>query len=102
MSYLVVAPKQEPWAEPPPGHVFRIVSEPLEGKGRQRYMGCGPEGRIGLAMQTKHQNDKNEAFFKLQRGDVVRLTQVEERGDGLTTTAESQVEVLAKAGRGLA
>src|SRR5215813_12455975 len=30
MSYLVVAPPGEPWAEPPAGRLFRIVSEPLE------------------------------------------------------------------------
>jgi ribosomal protein RSM22 (predicted rRNA methylase) len=50
MSYLVLAPKGEPWKEPPPGRVFRIISEPLEGKGRRRYVGCGPEGRFGLAL----------------------------------------------------
>ena len=54
MSYLVLAPPGEGWAEPPPGHVFRIVSEPLPSKGRLRYMGCGPEGRMGLALQERH------------------------------------------------
>src|SRR5581483_143674 len=62
MSYLVLAPKGEAWRDPPPGRVFRIVSEPLQGKGRSRYMGCGPEGRKGLALQHKHVNAGNEAF----------------------------------------
>src|SRR5215831_9570652 len=38
MSYLVVASPDSTWAEPPPGRLFRIVSEPLQGKGRLRYM----------------------------------------------------------------
>ncbi len=99
MSYLVLAPKGEAWAEPPPGSLFRIVSEPLEGKGRQRVMGCGPEGRLGLAMQEKHETEANRLFFKAVRGDVLRVTQTEERGDGRALTEKSTVEILAHAGR---
>jgi ribosomal protein RSM22 (predicted rRNA methylase) len=98
MSYLALAPRGEAWAAPPPGQVFRIVSEPLESKGRQRFMGCGPSGRVGLAMQRKHETEHNRLFFQLQRGDVVRLTQTEERGDGLALSNTSTVEILANAG----
>jgi ribosomal protein RSM22 (predicted rRNA methylase) len=98
MSYLVLAPPGEPWPAPPAGHAFRIVSEPLEGKGRQRYMGCGPEGRMGLALQQKHRNVGNEAFFSLKRGDVVGVTETEQRGDGLALGARSTLKMLAPAG----
>jgi len=99
MSYLVLAPKGEAWPEPPPGSIFRIVSEALEGKGRQRFMGCGPEGRIGLAMQEKHENEKNRLFFKASRGDVIRISDTEDRGDGRALTENSTVEIIANAGR---
>ena len=98
MSYLVLAPPGEPWPEPPPGRVFRIVSEPLAGKGRLRYMGCGPEGRLGLALQEKHLADGNRRFEKLLRGDVAALEGAEARGDGLALQAGSRVTVLAAAG----
>lgn len=102
MSYLVLAPKGEAWAEPPPGRVLRIVSEALEGKGRQRYMGCGPEGRIGLALQDKHRTEGNAKFFYLQRGEVVRLGGVaEEKGDGAGLNDQSTVDVIARAGQPL-
>jgi ribosomal protein RSM22 (predicted rRNA methylase) len=101
MSYLVLAPKGEPWAEARPERLFRIVSESLEGKGRQRYIGCGPEGRMGLAMQEKHRTEKNERFFKLHRGDVVAVTNTEEKGDGLALDDRSEVSVIAHAGRGV-
>lgn len=101
MSYLILAPKGEAWRELPEGRLFRIVSEPLEGKGRHRYMGCGAEGRVGLAMQEKHRTDANQAFFRLQRGDVIRITDTEERGDGQALTERSTVEVVAPAGRRL-
>jgi len=99
MSYLVMAPPGEGWAEPPPGRVFRIVSEPLAGKGRLRYMACGPAGRMGLALQEKHLGDANRPFEALLRGDVVALEGAEARGDGLALGAGSRVELLAAAGR---
>jgi ribosomal protein RSM22 (predicted rRNA methylase) len=102
MSYLVVAPPGEAWADPPPGQVFRIVSEPLAGKGRLRYMGCGPDGRKGLALQEKHVSEANRAFKTLRRGDVVALEGVEARGDGLSLGADSRVTVLAEAGKPVA
>jgi hypothetical protein len=98
MSYLVLAPKEEPWKEPPPGRVFRIISEPLEGKGRRRYVGCGPEGRFGLALQEKHRTEANARFFDLERGDVVAITETEPRGDGLALTERSAVQQIARAG----
>jgi SAM-dependent methyltransferase len=98
MSYLVLAPPGEPWVEPPPGRVFRIVSEPLEGKGRRRFMGCGPEGRMGLALQDKHRTTANAAFFGLQRGDVVSVTATEPRGDGLALGESSEVRTVTTAG----
>jgi SAM-dependent methyltransferase len=101
MSYLVLAPKGEGWAEPPAGRVFRIVSEPLPSKGRLRYMGCGPEGRMGLSLQEKHVSDANRRFASLLRGDVIRVTGGEPRGDGVALGEGSAVEVIAPAGRPL-
>ncbi len=99
MSYLVLAPKGEAWVEPPPGRLFRIVSEPLPSKGRLRYMGCGPEGRLGLSLQEKHVVDGNRRFESLLRGDVVEITGAEPRGDGLALGEASTVRVVAPAGR---
>ena len=99
MSYLILAPKGEAWAEPPEGTLFRIVSEPREGKGRQRVMACGPTGRVGLAMQDKHQNERNRLFAKAVRGDVIRIAQTEPRGDGLSLTENSTVDIIANAGK---
>ncbi|MBX5482431.1 MAG: methyltransferase domain-containing protein [Myxococcaceae bacterium] len=101
MSYLALAPKGEAWRAPPEGRVLRIVSEPLEGKGRQRFMACGPEGRVGLALQEKHRTAKNAAFFHLRRGDVIRIGATEEKGDGFALRPDSEVKVIAPAGKGL-
>ena len=99
MSYLVLAPKGEQWPALPDGTLFRIVSEALEGKGRRRFMACGPEGRVGLAMQEKHETERNRLFMKVTRGDVIRITETEERGDGRALNEHSTVEIIANAGR---
>jgi SAM-dependent methyltransferase len=99
MTYLVLAPRGERWAEPPPGRVFRIVSEPLPSKGRLRYMGCGPEGRMGLALQEKHLGEANRVFASLLRGDVAEISGAQARGDGLALGEGSRVRVIAGAGR---
>lgn len=101
MSYLVLAPKGEAWASPavqPGGRIFRIVSEPLPSKGRLRYMACGPDGRMGLALQEKHVAEPNGAFEGLLRGDVVELEGAEPSGEGLKLGPGSKVRVVARAG----
>jgi SAM-dependent methyltransferase len=97
MSYLAVAPSGEAWRDPPPGRLLRIVSERLAGKGRTRYIGCGPEGRMGLALQDKHLGAGNALFSDLHRGDVVRLTGTTQRGDGLALESDSTVTLVAGA-----
>lgn len=62
-------------------------------------MGCGPEGRMGLALQEKHVTDRNRAFARLLRGDVVEIAGGEPRGDGVALGEASEVKVLAPAGR---
>ena len=98
MSYLALAPPGEGWAPAPEGRVFRIVSEPLAGKGRRRYMGCGLEGRMGLALQDKHVGEGNRIFGELARGEVVRLLGGAPKGDGIGLGEGSAVVRLQRAG----
>ena len=79
--------------------MFRIVSEALEGKGRLRFIACGPPGRMSLALLTKHATKANAPFFTLKRGDVIRLEAAHARGDGLILDAASTVERIADAGQ---
>lgn len=97
MSYLLVAGKGAPQPEEHGGR-FRIVSEPLHTKGRLRYIGCGPEGRVGLSMPARHLGGGNEPFADLPRGTVVALDGVEAKGDGLALDGDSKVEVIAQVG----
>lgn len=101
MSYLALAPAGEQWVVPPPGRVLRVVSEQLQGKGRLRYMGCGPDGRMGLALQHKHLSDANRHFEQLERGEIIRVEGAAPKGDGLGLGEGSRVELLAAPGEPL-
>jgi hypothetical protein len=103
MAYLVIAPRGEQWAEPPPGQLFRVVSETLPGKSRLRVMGCGRDGRVPLALGDNAHTPGNAAFLAVERGDVLSLDGSEPavEGTGLRVTATTRVEIVAKAGQPL-
>lgn len=98
MTYLVLQPPSAGWPELPAGRLFRIVSEPLPEKGKQRFVGCGPEGRFPLVLPDKHVRDNNRGFLDLQRGDLVRIDRLATRGDGLRLDDQSDVHVVQPGG----
>lgn len=101
MSFLTIGPKGGKWPFLPDGRIFRIVSEMLESNKRLRFMGCGPEGRIGLSLMEKNMTDDNSLFLRLKRGDVVMISGAEERESGIALTEKSGISILAHAGRPL-
>ena len=72
--------------------LFRIVSDPMEEKGRLRLFGCGPAGRHALVRLDRERNDDNRDFDAATRGDVVVISTVETAGDGLRITGASRVD----------
>lgn len=76
---------------------FRIVSDPLHSKGKWTWIGCGPEGRVGLVLMKRDLARHNKVFRQLQRGDIISVSATRERGDGLALSAESRVQVLLEA-----
>lgn len=76
--------------------VFRVVSDLKREKGRQRLFGCGVSGRHPYVLQSRDVVPGNEAFVRLSRGELCRLTNIRPTGDGLRLDAQSQVEALAK------
>jgi SAM-dependent methyltransferase len=103
MAYLVVAPKGEAWATPPPGRLFRIVSEPLEGKKRVRRMGCGPEGRVPVSVSDANRTDAHAAYLDAARGDVLAIEHGEPagEGEGVRLGPDTRVVRVARAGEPL-
>jgi hypothetical protein len=100
MSYLAVAPRGEAWTEPPPGRLFRVVSETMEGKSRERLIGCGVEGRVPIARSDNAKTPGNAVFAELERGDVFALEDAEPavEGAGVRVTAKTAVRMVAPAG----
>ena len=95
MSYLILCPDQHSARDE---QVFRIVSEPLHTKGRYHHVACGEAGRHGVTLLSRQKGRMAKVFKKLERGDVVRLQGLEERGDGLRLGAKFGVERVCKVG----
>lgn len=85
-------PLADPAARP-----FRIVSDPRHSKGKWSWIGCGPEGRVGLVLMKRDLARHNKVFRQLDRGDIISVSATRERGDGLALSAESVVRVLQQA-----
>lgn len=78
---------------PQPG-VFRVVGVPQPEKGKRRFFVCNDQGRLPLSRLDRQASPANEAFGLLERGDLVRLGALEQRGDGLRVGLETKVEKL--------
>jgi hypothetical protein len=88
-SYLVVR-KQGPVCED--RDLFRVVSDPMKDKGRLRFFGCGPAGRLLITRLDRESSETNRAFDQLERGNLVRIEHAQARPDGLRCTGETIVQ----------
>jgi len=95
LSYLVLAREAAPVFD---ASLFRIVSEPLDEKGKLVRVGCGPRGRHRLVLRERDVNDTNRCFASLSRGDVLRADALVEKGDGLRLVADGDIARAAAVG----
>ncbi len=70
-------------APEPPRDLWRVVGVPLPEKGKKRVWVCSDAGRVAVGRLDKHASAENAQFDTLHRGDLVQLTGLERRGDGL-------------------
>jgi len=74
---------------------FLIVSEPIISKNkRYRLIGCGPAGRVGIALHPDAVSQTNRVFLSLQRGDIIELKNAKKIEKGFSLSADSQVNIL--------
>lgn len=73
-SYLVLGQVGTPLTAPLPD-TWRVVSGPLNSKGKSERLLCGPAGLPNLVRITRLDRDRSEANFdfdRLQRGDILQ------------------------------
>ncbi|MBN1595048.1 methyltransferase type 12 [candidate division FCPU426 bacterium] len=77
------------------GEMFLIVSEPLRSKNKRlRYIGCGPMGRIGLALKPEEKNPGNSVFFTLKKGDIIRVQDAKKTDEGFHLLQNSVITLV--------
>ena len=85
----LVLTRAPPAVEP---QTWRVVGVAPPEKGKKRVWICGAEGRMPLVRLDRDARPHNAAFDELRRGDRVRLSGTERRGDGLRLDPDSEME----------
>lgn len=58
---------------------YRVVSDPLESKGKLELFGCGKPGYVRLTRLARHESPENAPFGHARRGDLLSLDSAEPR-----------------------
>lgn len=88
-SYLVLRAARPVDLQPSP--LFRVVSDPMEEKGRTKLFVCGETGRTGLVRLHRHREGNFAGFDEATRGDVLQLSGTETNGEGFRVGPQSQI-----------
>jgi SAM-dependent methyltransferase len=85
----LVLTRAPPTVEP---QTWRVVGVAPPEKGKKRVWICGADGRMPLVRLDRDARPHNAAFDELRRGDRVRLSGTQRRGDGLRLDPDSGME----------
>ena len=77
------------------GDIYRVVSERLVTKGISKVYLCGRKGRIELSRLDRDLSPANELFDKLQRGEVVRVQGLIQKGAGWRMGKDSVIVLIS-------
>ena len=96
-SYCIARRREEHPVEPGPGEtMFRVAGDLLEEKGKRHALLCGMPGCLKFTLLDRDENESNEAFMQLCRGDIVAIDKWDERKDGPRLGRESRVRLLRR------
>ncbi len=71
---------------------WRVVSELIVEKGKQRAFLCGEAGRVQFTRLDRHESPPNQAFGDLIRGDLVKITGAKPHGEEGRIAEATEVE----------
>jgi hypothetical protein len=87
-SYLALRRAGQPSGDQ---RLYRIVSDRLPEKGRQRLFGCGPAGRTAIVRLDRERSEANAAFGAAERGQLLSIDGAATAGDGLRVEKQTAV-----------
>lgn len=73
---------------------WRVVSERLTEKGKQRPFLCGGDGRMQMFRLDRHSTPANRAFGEIDRGDIVQVKGAEKRPQEWRIREETEVKLI--------
>jgi 2-polyprenyl-3-methyl-5-hydroxy-6-metoxy-1,4-benzoquinol methylase len=97
MSFLCVQPATAsvPQTALETAELYRVDSDHMLNKaGRSRMIWCGLKGRIVVSVKRGEGLAAEKDFFALHRGDAIRATGLEARGDNWALGPQTRIEAL--------
>jgi len=91
-AYLVIAKGQMPCSKP---DGYRVISQLLKEKGKQRCFICTPQGRVELIKFIKSRTADNKVFDSICKGDILKLQHVDaQKRQRWYITEKTVVEII--------
>jgi hypothetical protein len=63
-------------------------------KGRQKLWACGPAGRRLFTRLDRHRAESNEAWDRIERGDVISIDGAEPRAEEVRVPRTARVTIV--------
>jgi len=74
---------------------YRVISQLLKEKGKQRCFVCAPEGRVELVRLNKSRNATNACFDRISKGAIVGLKNIVCKKEGYwQVTEQTKVDIV--------
>ena len=99
-SYLVIskAPSAAA-AESSNRGLFRVVGDRIVEKGKSHVLLCGATGCRAFTLLTRDENPATKPFLGLHRGDVIAVSNYDQKGNAARLTKDSTVTLLRQFSR---
>jgi ribosomal protein RSM22 (predicted rRNA methylase) len=91
LAYLTLRKQPLDLVEAGAGTAWRIVSAPMPAKGKLEIYGCSAHGRLRLRLLRRHRNPGNRDLERVDRGDVVVITDAPPDAERVEIRADSKV-----------
>lgn len=98
-SYVIFKNPNAGWSELPEGHLYRIVSPPIEIHQTKRFYLCGTDGKKILESRLKMFTPETKAFDYLKRGELISIVDADEKLNIFDINENSKLKVIAACGK---
>lgn len=99
MTYIIFKNKDAESPKIPEGHLYRIISPPVEVQNKKRFYLCGIDGKKILESRFQNHPKESKAFDYLKRGELILIENAKEKQNTFDIEKETKLKVVAACGK---